>query len=1024
MLEQALLRARRASDLTAVFVALGYRAADAPYDHEAVIRARWRGFHVVAADATAPKEAARALAHRLAVTGDRGLAACIGAGALAVAAPRAGTGTATRALLVDCAAPTAFALEQLRALGPGRSRTALSHALHVAEVLSAEAIGEGFFRAFRRGWEAMAASLPDSLAAADRRFVALQALTRVLFLYFVQAKGWLDGNPAFLRTLLDATLARRGEFHRRALDPLFFGTLNRPPERRGRRRFAGIPYLNGGLFERHPTERRLGPVHFADRLWIDAFESLFDRYRFCVREADEVDAVAPDMLGRVFERLMEPEDRSHSGTFFTPESIVREIVDATLAAALTGVGKLPADTVERLAAGERLDDGERTRASAALRRLRVLDLAVGSGAFLLGTLDALTAATSHLVPSTANGDRWRLRRRILRDNLFGVDINPVAVRLAELRLWLSVVAEDPAMVPAAVEPLPNLDGVVRQGNTLFDPVAAARAWHPHAAPIASRFSRQVAEARRALFDARGHDAVQAAERLRRRETDLARAVLDRAIGSGEHALRDLDALARGHDLFGRRNRLSDSQLARLRAVRASLDVLRRARARVEEGTLPFFAFDVHTPDVLAAGGFDVVLGNPPWVRAERLDEDERRQLRLRFRLWRADGERGFRHLPDLSVAFLERALELTREGGAVGFLVPSKLASAGYGEAVRRHMVRETTITCLHRVPDSEARRFGATTYPLAVVLRRAAPDGKHTIRLGLREGERVPQRDLEHSGPWALVPHRTHDAVVRLQRSGRPLREIAVPHLGVKTGADGLLVGRVVARSPRGWEVEFRAGGSVTLEPEVLRPALRGRDVVPFAGEPARVVVWAYTPDGEPLAGLPPLAAAYVARHRGVLERRADHRAGPPWVLFRTRPARRGHRVVWSDIARKVSAAVVEEATPDAVPLNTCYVAAFPDRPTALAASAVLNSSWATALATLIADEARGGYRRCNARVVGSVPLPASRAATDRLAGLALDAHRGMDVPTAQIDRAVAEALRLPGTVQAALRAALDVRG
>jgi len=1024
MLERALRRARRASDLTHVFVALGYRAADAPYEGDATVRARWRGFRVVAADASAPKEAARALARRLASTGDRGLAACIGGDTLALAAPRAGTGTATRALLVDCHSPSAFALEQLRALGTGRSQTALAHALHVAEVLSAEAVGEGFFRAFRRTWESMAASLSGTVAEGDRRFAALQTLTRMLFLYFVQAKGWLDGNPAFLRSLLDSTLARGGDFHRRALDPLFFDTLNRPPERRRRRRFPGIPYLNGGLFERHPVERRLGPLHFDDRVWLDAFEGLFDRYRFCVQEADETGAVAPDMLGQVFERLMEPDDRSHSGTFFTPESIVREIVDATLTSALAGAGGLASEAAERVVSGGELDDADRRRASEALRRFRILDPAVGSGAFLLGALEALTDAEMRLSPSVEAATRWRRRRRILRDNLFGVDVNPIAVRLAELRLWLAVIADDPADEPAAVEPLPNLDGLVRQGDTLFDPVAAARAWHPHAAPIASRFARRVAEARHALFDARGAVASDTVALLRRRESDLARAVLDRAITSGEHALRDLDALAEGRDLFGGRTGLTEGQRARRRAVAASLDGLLRARASVGDGALPFFAFDVHLPDVAAAGGFDVVLGNPPWVRAERLGEDERRRLRLRFRLWRADGERGFRHLPDLAVAFLERALELTRDGGAVGLLVPSKLASAGYAETARRHVVRETTIDCLHRVPGAEARRFGATTYPLAVVLRRTAPSSTHAIRLGLRGGERVLQHDLERPGPWVLVPQRTGDAVERLRQSGRPLREVALPHLGVKTGADGLLVGRVTARSRQMCEVEFGTGGTVRLEPSVLRPALRGRDVAAFAAVPSRVVLWCYSAAGEVLAQLPPLAAAYVARHRAALEHRADYRAGPLWTLFRTGPAARGHRVVWSDIARRLGAAVVEESAADSVPLNTCYVAAFPDRESALVACAVLNSSWATALAGVLADEARGGYRRFNARVVGSIPLPTAGLAFDRLVRLAFDAHRGSDVPTAQLDHAVAQALGLSGSVQAALRAALDDRG
>lgn len=1024
MLERALQGALRASDITAIFVALGYRAADTPFGERAQVCARWRGFLVVGASAEAPKEAVRALARDLASAGERGLAACVGHGVLAVASPRIGAAGTTRALVVECARPSAFALEQLRALGPGRARSALAHALHVAEVLSAEAVGESFFRAFQRTWESMAAALPASVPDGDRQLLALQALTRVLFLYFVQAKGWLDGNPAYLRSLLDATLGRGGEFHRRALDPLFFETLNRPPTERTDRRTGRIPYLNGGLFAPHPVERRHRHLHFPDDEWIAAFEGLFDRYRFCVQEADEMEAVAPDMLGRVFERLMDQEKRARSGTFYTPESIVRDLVAATLATALAGIGGLSAGTVDDLMARRRLPPEQRTRATAAVRRLTVLDPAVGSGAFLLGSLDALTDIGMYLAPSPDPAARWRLRRRILRENLFGVDINPMAVRLAELRLWLAVVADDPATDIGAVEPLPNLDTMVRQGNTLFDPVSAARAYHPHLAPVARRLVVDVAAARGALFDAHGSGTATAAAQLRRREGELARLLLDGAIAAGEHAMRDLDALAAGTDLFGRPARLSPSQRAHRRTVSDNLAGLRRARAALEEGELPFFSFDVHLPDVIAAGGFEVVVGNPPWVRAERIGEDERRRLQRRFRLWRGNGGRGFQHLPDLAIAFLERALELAAPGGAVGFLLPSKIASAGYGESARRHLVRETTIEYLHRLPDAEARRFGATTYPLALVARKSAPRPGHAIRLDFDAPAGLPQRRLAAFGPWILAPDRTLDAVDRLRCSGRSLGDVATPHLGVKTGADRVLVGTVVARSGVGWDVRFPAGDTAVLEPEVLRPALRGRDIGWFTATAPRVLVWGYAKDGAPLRHLPPRAAAYLERHAATLARRADHRGGASWSLFRTNPAFRAHRVVWSDIARRLTAVVVDETVPDAIPLNSCYVASFPDRDTALAAAAVLNSSWASALGLLLADEARGGYRRYNATVVGAIPLPLAGRGCDVLVDLARNAHHGDHVSPAQLDAAVAEALDLPGTVQAGLRTLVDAHG
>jgi hypothetical protein len=120
---------------------------------------------------------------------------------------------------------------------------------------------------------------------------------------------------------------------------------------------------------------------------------------------------------------------------------------------------------------------------------------------------------------------------------------------------------------------------------------------------------------------------------------------------------------------------------------------------------------------------------------------------------------------------------------------------------------------------------------------------------------------------------------------------------------------------------------------------------------------------------------------------------------------------VVWPDIARRPAAAVLESTSlAQAVPLNTCYVARAPDRVTALAVAAVLNSTWAHAVALATADEARGGYRRINARVAGRLPVPPV-AARATLATVAAAAHQDRHVHQDHLDDAVAEAFGLSGS-------------
>lgn len=1006
--------------LSRLFVELGYQVADGPrYDGARAI-ARWHAFEVVGATNPEPVHAARALAGVIARHGTRGCAAAVGGNTIAIAAPRIAADGASRALVVDLADPSPFAIRQLQDLAPRPRSTALAHALRVAEVLSSEAAGTQFFAVFRATLERMQASLPsDRGTAADRRLATLLTLTRVLFLYFVQAKGWLDGNTGYLRQVLDDALAQRRPFHRTVLEPLFFGTLNRAPSRRtASRRSLRIPYLNGGLFEHHAVERRLGPVRFPNDCWRDTFDSLFERFRFCVSESSEVDAIAPDMLGRVFERLMEGDERRRSGTFYTPESVVGEIVEAAVHSALVSRSGITPESMERAHAGMPLADSARRRLSRALRQIRLLDPAAGSGAFLLGALHHLTTLRLRALPHEERPGPWTVRRGVLRENLFGVDINPVAVRLTELRLWLAVVADDPSTDISKVEPLPNLDGVVRQGNTLLDPIGTARRLLWHWSPAVHRTAHQVEEERRRVFDAREDAKHPALRRLRTTEFALAKALLFKARDAAARSLDELNTAANDRDLFGKQKGLTTEQRQHVRRVGRNRAAIERAIANLEEGTLPFFSFDVHVPEVVARGGFDVVVGNPPWVRAERLSPDERRLFGDRFRWWRAGGTRGYRHLPDLSLAFLERSLELAAPSGAVAMLMPSKLASAGYAGAARSSLVRETTLRYLHRVPDSEASEFGATTYPLALVATKGTAPPLHRVHLDFAREGSVAQDRLDAAGPWILASDGLLDALDALAKSGTPLEDIGYPALGVKSGADSVFVG-VVERAGHQITVVRFAEGSVPIETDMLRPALRGRDVGPFAVRSGRVVLWCHDRSGKPRPSLPRLADAYVRRHEQALQRRSDYRRGPIWGVFRTGPALAPHRVTWPDIARRPRAVALSASiAPDAIPLNTCYVHAAPDQEGALVTAAVLNSTWAEAFVHAHADEARGGYRRVNARVVGAIPLPQHGPQRASLCDLSLLAHNDSRHVTRQdIDAAVARALGLTQSVQERLR-------
>jgi hypothetical protein len=307
------------------------------------------------------------------------------------------------------------------------------------------------------------------------------------------------------------------------------------------------------------------------------------------------------------------------------------------------------------------------------------------------------------------------------------------------------------------------------------------------------------------------------------------------------------------------------------------------------------------------------------------------------------------------VAFCERALELAAPGGIVGMLVPAKLATAGYAEALRRRLAGTTQLELVAPLDDAAAA-FGAAVYPMALVVARRDPEPTASARCALGgdpPGPLLPQRLLQTPGPWIFVPEAAAVAR-RLARDGPAIRDRWNPSLGVKTGAD-----------------------AVFLVPEAVqgaRPAVRGRDLTRWHATPRLYLLWPHDRTGRPLAYLDGTLALRLTPHLERLKRRTDYRGGPAWQLFRTKLALSPHRVLWRDLSRELTAAV---PPPEVVPLNTVYGIATRTADDAHALAALLNTRWCTALARLGADRARDGFRRFNASVVGALPLPVTSQST-----------------------------------------------
>ena len=912
--------------------------------------------------------------------------------AVASAGP-SGNGPHARQFRVALRSPSRVAVDILAALAPRPREGALALSVRLHDALADEGLTSRFFREFARLHLRAAETMQgvSRASAAERRDLALVVLTRLLFLYFVQAKGWLAGRSDFLPSLLDTALRSGRQFHQSVFEPLCFGALSAPVgTRRGvARALGGVPFLNGGLFEPHALERRFVGAHLPDETWRELLDDLFERFHFTVREREDCDAVVPEMLGRVFEGLMARERRRTSGTYFTPRELLHEVVSESLAVALDA------------------------RPGANALDLRVLDPAVGSGAFLLEALAQLDERAAAERPCE---DAARRRRIIVRDCLFGVDTDPMAVRLAELRLWLALVVDDEATWDA-VAPLPNLDQNLRQGDSLLSPLDTPLS----RLPLARERLRAVAERRTAYFGATGRDKASLARAIRHEERALARLGTDAELASLTARLADA-AAASGRDLFGRRARRDPASTRRVAEWRRRRrDLLATKRRIEEEDVLPFFSYDVHFGDALAAGGFDAVVGNPPWVRGERLPPATRASLAARYSTFHAQNTgTGFAHLPDLSVAFLERALELARPGGAVGFVLPAKLLRAGYAGALRA-LVRERARVChLADRSHGQSGTFAATVFPMVLILKRGAAHLHEVARIrvagasgAVLEGTArqcdLPMDAQAPRSPWLTLPGDASVALRAALSAGPPLRQHFRPRIGVKTGAN---------------EVFVRDTADAEELPRACRvQAVRGRDVSPFVILPGAAVLAALDARGGTLPAVPREVVEYLAPHLSRLRRRADARGVSAWTLFRTELLRTRWLVLWRDIAGRLESAVLERVNAGApVPLNSCYGVGTPDAFTAHWLSAYLNSAPVRAMACALAERASGGAFRFDGRTVGALPLPPATGtpAVRALAAIGRAAADGLSWSQDDLDRYAAAALGLDVAAATAL-AGLD---
>jgi hypothetical protein len=526
----------------------------------------------------------------------------------------------------------------------------LEAARRIQAALDVQTTTKKFFNAYEQQHLALLQHIEGIANDRDKRWYASVLLNRLMFVWFLQKKFFLDGGSAdYLHAKL-AESRQRGSnrFFGEFLKALFFEAFAKPEANRSAaaKVFIGkIPYLNGGLFLPHKLEQdehhtlRVGSTLRVADVAFEGIFKLFSSYSWHLDDTPggAADEINPDVLGYIFEKYI---NQKAFGAYYTRPEITGYLAERSIhqlilerihqpALPELGLKEVKFDSVPDLLA--KMDAHTALRlVNQVLPSVTILDPAVGSGAFLVAALKCLInvyyavvgraemGASSELKHWLAHIQRdhpsvgYYIKRRIVTDNLYGVDIMEEACEIAKLRLFLSMVSS--VREVAHLEPLPNIDfnilpgnslvGLMRVDGAMFDTKNNGMTQMSLFAEIKARPYSQLVEDKNRLLDSFRHSAEQLGPSVN----------LQDLRGKIDDELRDANAVMN--------EMLRDEfEKANIKYEEAAWDAARKDLGKPKKRDIRRADIDAQTPfhwgyvfdDIMQKrGGFDVILANPPW----------------------------------------------------------------------------------------------------------------------------------------------------------------------------------------------------------------------------------------------------------------------------------------------------------------------------------------------------------------------------------------------------------------------------
>ena len=520
---------------------------------------------------------------------------------------------------------------------------------------------------------------------------AVRLIGRIIFCWFLREKKSNQDISLLPTEILSREAADKVNYYHSTLTPLFFEVLNKPINERKqefkRGQYKLVPFLNGGLFQPSPDDYYgdddsgvvpTGTISVPDS-WLHQLFDLLEIYNFTVDENTSYDvdlSIDPEMLGRIFENLLariNPETgetvRKKTGSFYTPREVVEYMVDESLKYYLLTKTKIHEDKIKAVISYDLLDDQEYPLTSQeketiahALASVKILDPACGSGAFPMGVLQKVVFILQQVDPDAktwveqqskhagpelrshlekefeAKSFDYLRKLSIIRASIYGVDIQPIATEISRLRCFLTLIVDQSikdAEDNRGIEPLPNLD-----------------------------FKFVCADSLVALSNvgSLGSD-MNLSEKLR--------IIMDQYFQTR--------SLVKKLSLERDYQKLISSQQTALDGKR--IEQLKSFNPFTNDTPASFF----DTNQMFGLTGFDIVIGNPPYVQLQK-NEGE---LAQRYKTEDFDS---FASRGDIYQLFYERGISFLNEAGALCYITSNKWMRAAYGREMRKLLAKQTDV--------------------------------------------------------------------------------------------------------------------------------------------------------------------------------------------------------------------------------------------------------------------------------------------------------------------------------------------